>query len=489
MSMIWKRAALISRSMELMVLCYKDNKMLSFYTKSSREKVIPIRTIITSDFTSWLKKQDSVVKNWVNVTNFSANPGTVCYLGDQDGGVQAILLGIADPEDVWSLGILPAILKTGVYSLEHEFDSSLCDLAAIAWGLGHYRFDNYFSRSIQYDAKLLLPSTCDYAHIENTVRATYLVRDLINTPTEDLGPAQLADMATSLVDEYGGKCKLIIGDELLKKNFPAIHAVGRASVNAPRLIDIQWGKKSDPRVTLVGKGVCFDTGGLDIKTSLTMRYMKKDMAGAAHVLGLAKMIMAANLPIRLRVLIPAVENSISGSAIRPGDILKMRSGTFVEITNTDAEGRLILADALTEAVSEEPDLIVDIATLTGAARVALGPEPGAVFTHDTALAECLYELSLKEQDPLWRLPLYKPYRPLLDSPIADICNADMESVGGGAIMAALFLNEFVPNHQKWVHLDIMAYNLKFKPSRPIGGEAMGLRALYRYIEGHFSAQD
>ncbi len=228
--------------------------------------------------------------------------------------------------------------------------------------------------------------------------------------------------------------------------------------------------------------MCFDTGGLDIKTSLTMRFMKKDMAGGAHVLGLARMIMAANLPLQLRVLIPAVENSVSGSAIRPGDIIQMRNGLFVEVTNTDAEGRLILADALTEAASQEPDLIIDIATLTGAARVALGPEPGAIFTDCDEIAKGVLECATKEQDPLWRLPIYKPYRNLLESTVADIVNADLDSVGGGAIMAALFLNEFVPHPIKWLHLDIMAYNLKYKPSRPIGGEAMGLRALFRYLK-------
>ncbi len=455
--------------------------MLDFFTNSTTENVIPIHTIITKDFNDWLNRQTSVVRNWVNVTNFSAKPGSVCYIGNQSGGVQTILLGIGSPDDVWSLGILPTILKAGVYSIEKQYDPSFCDLAAIAWGLGHYQFHRYFSTVNPYKAKLLLPGCCDYAHIDLTVKATYLVRNLINTPTEDLGPAELADIATNLAEEYGAKWKLIIGDDLLKKDYPAIHAVGRASVNAPRLIDIQWGKKSNPHITLIGKGVCFDSGGLDIKPSLMMRYMKKDMAGAAHVLGLAQMIMTANLPLRLRILIPAVENAISGSAIRPGDILKMRNGMYVEITNTDAEGRLILADALAEAVNQEPDLIIDIATLTGAARVALGPEPGAIFTEDNEIADSVYNCALLEQDPLWRLPIYKPYRPLLDSPVADICNADMESVGGGAIMAALFLKEFVPGNVKWLHLDIMAYNLKYKPSRPIGGEAMGLRALYRYI--------
>jgi leucyl aminopeptidase len=460
--------------------------MLDCYVSKTDKTVIPIQTIITKDFNHWLKKQSSIVKNWVNVTNFFAKPGTVCYIGDQNGDVETILLGINSPDDVWSLGFLPTVLKAGVYSIEEQYDATLHDLAAIAWGLGHYSFCRYRSKAIYYEAKLLLPRDCDYAYIENTVKATYLVRDLINTPSEDLGPAQLTEVACALADQFGAKIKLTIGDDLLKKGYPAIHAVGRASVNAPRLIDLQWGEKSNPHVALIGKGVCFDTGGLDIKSPLTMRYMKKDMAGAAHVLGLAQMIMVANLPIQLRVLIPAVENSISGSSMRPGDIIQMRSGMFVEVTNTDAEGRLILADALTEAAFQEPDLIIDIATLTGAARVALGPEPGAIFTDDDAIAQIVYDCSLKEQDPLWRLPIYKPYRNLLDSSVADIINADTESVGGGAIMAALFLREFVPNNMKWLHLDIMAYNLRYKPSRPIGGEAMGIRALYRYLLEKYS---
>lgn len=455
--------------------------MLNFYVKQTTERVIPIHTIITKDFNTWLEKQPGVVRNWVSVTNFSAKPGTVCYLGNQEGDVQTILLGIGSKDDVWSLGILPTILKAGVYSIEKQYHHSLGDLAAIAWGLGHYQFGRYCSVANVLEAKLLLPASCDYDYIENAVKATYLVRDMINTPADDLGPAEIAEMATNLANDFNAKIDLIIGDELLKKGYPAIHLVGRSSMNAPRLIDLQWGEKSHPHITLIGKGVCFDTGGLDLKPAAFMRFMKKDMAGAAHALGLAYMIMSANLPIRLRVLIPAVENAISASAMRPGDIVKMRNGLFVEVTNTDAEGRLILADAITEAVSQEPELIIDIATLTGAARVALGPEPGAIFTEDDILAHEIYECSLSEHDPLWRLPIYHPYRNLLDSSVADIVNADMDSVGGGAIMAALFLKEFVPANIKWLHLDIMAYNLKYKPSRPIGGEAMGLRAVYRYL--------
>lgn len=459
--------------------------MLDIFVKNTQETVIPIELIVTKDFNNWVKKQSNTVKNWVNVTNFSAKPGTICYLGQQNGSVKTILLGVADHKDVWSLGYLPTVLKAGVYSIEDQYAPELASLAAIAWGLGHYRFCKYRSDTKPYEAKLVLPSSCDEEYVTNTINATYLIRDLINTPADDLGPGQLAEVATQLAEQFGAKIRLIIGDDLLKKGYPAIHMVGRASVNAPRLIDLQWGKKSDPHVTLIGKGVTFDSGGLDIKPSAFMRYMKKDMAGAAHVLGLAQMIMAAKLPIQLRVLIPAVENAVSGNAMRPGDVIRMRNGMTVEVTNTDAEGRLILADALTEAVNQEPDLIIDMATLTGAARVALGPEPGAIFTEEDDLANHLYQCAITEQDPLWRLPIYLPYRNLLESMVADICNADLDSVGGGAIMAALFLREFVPNNIKWLHLDIMAYNLKYKPSRPIGGEAMGIRAVYRYLVEKF----
>ncbi len=455
--------------------------MLDCYSKKTEHKVIPIHIVVNKDFNSWLKKQNKVVKNWVDVTSFNARPGTVCYVADHEGNVSNILLGVSSKEDVWSLGFLPTILKAGVYSIADQYAPELSDLAAIAWGLGHYNFKRYRSTWNTYDAKLLLPDNCNYEHVSRIVKATYLVRDLINTPTEDMGPSELAEAATDLGEEFGAKVRLIIGDDLIKKDFPAIHTVGRASINAPRLIELQWGSKNNPSVTLVGKGVCFDTGGLDIKPAVGMRYMKKDMAGAAHVLGLAHLIMSANLPIRLRVLIPAVENSVSGSAMRPGDIIKMRSGAFVEVTNTDAEGRLILADALTEAVADEPDLLIDIATLTGAARVALGTEPGAMFTDDEQLAKDLYGCSLKEQDPLWRLPIYKPYRQCLESTVADLVNADLDSIGGGAITATLFLKEFIPDSIKWLHLDIMAYNLRYKPSRPIGGEAMGIRAIYRYL--------
>jgi leucyl aminopeptidase len=301
----------------------------------------------------------------------------------------------------------------------------------------------------------------------------------VNTPAEDMGPAELAAAARSLARAHGARAAVITGDALLQRNYPTIHAVGRASARAPRLIDLRWGAKG-PRITLVGKGVCFDSGGLDLKPAAGMEIMKKDMGGAAHVLGLAGMIMAAKLPVRLRVLIPAVENSVSGNAFRPLDIIRTRKGLTVEVGNTDAEGRLVLCDALAEAMTEKPDLVVDCATLTGAARVALGPDLPAMFANDDATAEALLRHGLAEDDPLWRLPLHAGYRTMLDSKIADMNNVSSGSFAG-AITAALFLEAFVDAAVPWVHLDLYAWNPRAKPGRPEGGAAMGLRALYALI--------
>jgi len=306
------------------------------------------------------------------------------------------------------------------------------------------------------------------------------VRDLINTPAGDLGPAELATAARKLAKAHGGRLSVIAGDALLKRNYPAIHAVGRASAKAPRLIDLRWGRRG-PKVTLVGKGVCFDSGGLDLKSAAGMKLMKKDMGGAAHVLGLASMVMAAGLPLRLRVLVPAVENSVSGDAFRPLDVLETRKGLTVEVGNTDAEGRLVLCDALAESSREKPDLLIDFATLTGAARVALGTGLPALFCNDEALAGTLLGHGLARHDPLWRLPLHRPYRASLDSPVADLNNIS-DGPYGGAITAALFLEAFVGDGVPWAHVDLMAWNTGASPGRPQGGEAMGLRAVYGAIE-------
>jgi leucyl aminopeptidase len=316
------------------------------------------------------------------------------------------------------------------------------------------------------------------------VESIYYVRDLINTPTDDMGPTELADFTVALGKQYAATVDQIIGDDLLKKGFATIHTVGRASDDAPRLLDLRWGNAAHPKVTLVGKGVCFDTGGLDIKPSSGMLLMKKDMGGAAHVLGLARMIMEAKLPIRLRVLIPAVENSISGNAYRPGDIIKSRKGLTIEIGNTDAEGRVVLADALTEAVSEKPDMLIDIATLTGAARIALGTDIAVLFTNSDEVAAAVSQHAEQQSDPIWRLPLFASYREALNSSIADINNSSSDSYAG-AITAGLFLKEFVPDDIPWMHFDMMAWNLKTRPGRPQGGEAMALRALFSYLSAKY----
>ncbi|MCK5620816.1 MAG: leucyl aminopeptidase family protein, partial [Alphaproteobacteria bacterium] len=322
-------------------------------------------------------------------------------------------------------------------------------------------------------------------YVAAAATATSFVRDLINTPAADMGPADLAQAARELAGEFGADFTVTVGDELIEQNYPAIHAVGRAAAVAPRLIDISWGDPSHPKVTLVGKGVCFDTGGLDLKPSRGMALMKKDMGGAAMVLGLARMIMMTGLPVRLRVLAPAVENSVSGNAMRPRDILRTRKGLTVEIGNTDAEGRLVLADALTEAMADKPDLLLDFATLTGAARGAVGTGIAAMFTPDDNLAEDLYRQGVAEDDPVWRLPLWKPYRRMIDSKVADINNAG-DSPHAGAITAALFLAEFVDEGISWAHFDIMAWNPAARPGRPEGGEAMAMRAAFATIKDRYA---
>jgi leucyl aminopeptidase len=325
-----------------------------------------------------------------------------------------------------------------------------------------------------------LPDGVDGAELTRIIDAVFLVRDLINTPSNDCGPAEIEAAARAIAGKFGAKFRSIVGEDLLKENFPLVHTVGRASDRAPRLIEFSWGNAKHPKVALVGKGVCFDTGGLDIKTSAGMLVMKKDMGGAAQALGLAQLIMDANLPVRLQVVIPAVENSISGNSFRPGDVLVSRTGASIEIGNTDAEGRLVLADALALADESAPDLIVDFATLTGSARVALGPDLPAAFTDDDELAAALARHGMAESDPSWRMPFWRPYRAMLESKIADSNNVSSGPFAG-AITAALFLSRFVERATSWLHLDLFAWNASAKPGRPEGGEAQTIRALYALL--------
>lgn len=456
--------------------------MLACFQKTTSKSAIPITIIPQMEMEAWLTKQDKHVKNWLQATQFKAEAGSFSLVPNESGKLTKILCCISDMKHFWGVGSLPLNLPEGDYYF--ELDKHDYEPFAIAWGLGAYQFDRY-KKSKRKPAKCVLIKNSDASYVENTVASIYSVRDLINTPTDDMGPTELADATNVLAKRYQAKTKHIVGENLLKNNYPSIYTVGRASDDAPRLIDMRWGHKKHPLVVLVGKGVCFDTGGLDLKPSSAMLLMKKDMGGAAHVLGLAQMIMSAKLNIQLRVLIPAVENSVSGNAYRPGDIIKSRKGMTIEIGNTDAEGRVVLADALTEAVSESPDLLIDIATLTGAARIALGTELPAVFSNNDKICQEVIKHSYQVQDPVWQLPLFNLYRDVLNSSIADINNCGSDSYGG-AITAALFLQEFVPNDIPWLHYDLMAWNLKTRPGRPQGGEAMGLRGLFSYLRTKYS---
>jgi leucyl aminopeptidase len=378
-----------------------------------------------------------------------------------------------------ALGSLPAVLPPSLYHLASPVEDSA--LAAIAWGMGAYRFGRYKSaKNGEPVAQLKLPQDADYGRVLAMIDAVWFGRDLINTPASDLGPQELEDAARRLAARHGASVSSIVGDDLKAQNLPMIHAVGRASTRAPRLIDLTWGSASAPRVTLVGKGICFDTGGLDIKPAAGMLLMKKDMGGAATALALAHMVMAAKLNVRLRVLIPAAENSISGNAFRPGDVLVSRAGKTVEIGNTDAEGRLVLADALALADEERPDTLVSFATLTGAARVALGPELPPLFTDDDAFAGALIAAGNRLGDPVWRMPFWTGYEATLDSPVADMNNVS-DGPFAGSVTAALFLRRFVKNARRFAHLDIYGWRPAAKPLGPKGGEVQAARAVFEVL--------
>ena len=438
-------------------------------------EIVPLRA---QRLEAWVKRQAPSVGQWVRSAAFTAKPGSVCLVPSAEGGLAQVLVGIEEGLDRWSIAALPASLPKGNYKLAESVDGSDAEAACFAWAIGAYRFLRYKKREGDL-ARLVWPAGIDRAAIRRTVAALILARDLINTPAEDMGPPHLAEAAKAVAKAHKAKFSVIVGDDLLKRNYPAIHAVGRAAARPPRLIDLSWGT-SGPRLTLVGKGVCFDSGGLDLKPSGGMLLMKKDMGGAALMLALAQMVMEAGLKIQLRLLIPAVENAVDGNAYRPLDVIRTRKGITVEIGNTDAEGRVILCDALAEAQSDKPDLILDAATLTGAARVALGPDLPALFCNDDDIADALLRHGKAEDDPLWRMPLHKGYRSLLDSKVADINNMGSGPYAG-AITAALYLQEFIDPGMRWVHIDTMAWNTRDRPGRPEGGEALGLRALFAFV--------
>ena len=445
-------------------------------------KAIPIYLVDQAQ----LKTDHADSQIWLTASGFRGDAGTFCLVPDQSGGVGKILVGRPDPVDTWAIAQLPQMLPPQTYCLGDDWTPELATKLYLGWRLGQYTFDRYKQNSKPAIAQLDLPPQADLAYIEAATAATYLVRDLVTTPANDMGPAQLEERARELADKFGASISTICGVDLLAQNYPLIHAVGRANAHSPRLIDLRWGETAALKITLVGKGVCFDTGGLDIKPATGMKMMKKDMGGAAQVLGLAQMIMQLQLPVRLRVLIPAVENSIADNAMHPLDVLPSRKGLTVEVGNTDAEGRLILADALWEAVSEDPGLLIDCATLTGAARIALGTELPAFFCSHEEVSDGLIRAGLAVDDPLWQLPLHQPYRTMLESRVADISNIGNVAYGG-SITAALFLQEFVKPEIPWIHIDLMAWNLRSLPGRPEGGEAMGMRALFELIRRQVAA--
>jgi len=450
---------------------------------------VPVHALTEAE-TAQALEADAFAAALARTAEFKGKSGQVLLVPGPDGALDRVFFGVA--ERPMAFRALPAKLPAGVYRIAARPEGVSADQAALAFALGSYRFDRYKAAKGDKgsgERPRLLAEGCDVAEVRHVAHACALARDMVNTPANDMGPRQIETIAREIAEQHGAQITVIEGEGLLEANYPAIHAVGRAADphRAPRFIEITWGagEADKPLVAIVGKGVVFDTGGLDIKPSAGMRLMKKDMGGAAHALALGRMIMAAKLPVRLAVLVPVVENAISGDAMRPGDVLASRKGLSIEVGNTDAEGRLILADALTRAGELEPALTIDLATLTGAARIGLGPQLPPYFTDDDELAAQIEAAARAEADPVWRLPLWKPYADALDSDVAEIKNDPDNWAQAGAITAALFLQRFAPKGP-WVHLDIFAWNPRSRPGFPNGGEAQAIRGLYRMIRERFA---
>jgi len=450
---------------------------------TDKQDGIPLYPVSATNFEQWLANLPGVQQKWLKASGFRAKAGELCSMPGSNGELHGYAFGMAEKGWLYQLAPLPAKLAAGNYRLVSDWSPKQRLQASLGWGLACYQFSVYLKSQTEMPSLALDKDIASGA--ERLLSAQSLVRDLINTPTEDMGPAQLADAMQTQADEFGAHMSVVHGVDLLTKNFPAIHAVGRASDREPRLIKMEWGEEDKPLLALCGKGVCFDTGGLNLKPSTGMALMKKDMGGAAHVLALARLIMQAKLPVRLLVLVPAVENSVSGNAYRPGDVIPTRKGLSVEIGNTDAEGRVVLADTLTYACEHDPDLVIDFATLTGAARTAMGTDLPPVFSNDISIANEITAAGDLEEDPLWTFPLYQPYQELIKSQIADLNNTG-KTPFGGCITAALFLEYFVNPETKWVHIDTFGWNQTARPGRPIGGEALGLRAVFHYLKNRYS---
>jgi leucyl aminopeptidase len=457
-----------------------------FLVADRGQKAHAVHLVDKDSFADWLKKRPPEDRVLLEAHRFDGKNGFDFVILPKGGEFEVVgaVKNVASLSP-WCLAKLAESLPEGTYRLAEGEPGS----AALGWLLAQHRFDGYRSKKEKPDRGARVLVTGEAARVDETIQlaeATVLVRDLVNTPAADLGPAELEEAAREVAKSGGVQARVTKGDELAK-HYPLIAAVGGAATaeRAPRLIEFQWGKPTDPRVAIVGKGVCFDSGGLDLKAAAGMRLMKKDMGGAAHALALARLIIAARLPVHIHLLIPAVENAVSGASYRPGDIVKSRKGTFVEIDNTDAEGRLVLADTLTKAVEDKPELIVDFATLTGAARVALGPDLPAFFSNSDALSEPVERAAREVEDPVWRMPLWDPYDEMLKSDVADVANASSTPMAG-CITAALFLKKFVPDDIQWAHLDTYAWRDAAKPGRPKGGEALGLRAVFEALSKRYA---
>jgi leucyl aminopeptidase len=440
----------------------------------------PLHLVDRDQLAAWRGRQPPALGQWLDAHGFDAAAGAVLVLPGEHG-IAGAVLGVGDRRDPQSYAHAPFALPPGDWRVEGELDAEARRALQLGWGLGSYRYARF--RTPPREPARLVVDAPD-AETADLLAACLRVRDLVNTPTEHMGPEQLHAVVEGIAQAHGARFEAVVGDELLGRDFPAIHAVGRASHRAPRLLQLQWGDASHPHVAIVGKGVCFDTGGLNIKTGDGMRNMKKDMGGSAHAIALAELVMARKLPLRITLLVPAVENAIGPLSYRPGEVVATRKGVWVEIDNTDAEGRMVLCDALTYAAEQAPALLLDFATLTGAARVALGPDLPALFANDDAIAAQWIDAGMQERDPVWRMPLWRPYLRYLTSHVADIANSGPSKMAG-SIAAALYLERFVPGEQPWAHLDVYAWNDNDRPGRPAGGEAQGLRSAYAMLKQRF----
>jgi leucyl aminopeptidase len=439
---------------------------------------LPLHVIDRARTPQWRDGLPAAARAWVDAHAFDASPGTAIVVPGDGGHAAAALLAVGDALDPFSYAHGPLALPARDWAPAHAMPDAERDALLLGWGLGSYRFGRY-SAARRAPARLAVDALPD--EVRDVLAACVRVRDLVNTPTQHLGPDELERTACEIGEVHRARIHVVSGDDLITQNFPAIHAVGRATHRAPRLIRLDWGDEAHPHVAIVGKGVCFDTGGLNIKAGDGMRNMKKDMGGAAHAIALAELLMARRLPLRITLLVPAVENAIGPDALRPGEVIATRAGVHVEIDNTDAEGRLILGDALVHAAEASPALLIDFATLTGAARIALGPDLPALYANDETHADALLRASSDVRDPLWRMPLWRPYFRYLGSAIADFANSGPSRMAG-SITAALYLDRFVPPTQPWLHMDTYAWNDADRPGRPAGGEAQGLRAVYAMLQ-------